>query len=237
MDEELRFQLETANNKSDEFATHIDRNILYQVILIFVSVLVVFDPAKASKMVLPDLLSLDPKTILKVVPYLLIFLFIKLGLSLKRYYDLRIYLELKSERLAETNERDKILLFTAAKSAEMFYSIVKYSGERVPNLYKDEIRLEKNIGVFSIRLFSFAFAFLFGLNHAICVYLLYLTITNVYIFALVLTIFLLILVFGYRDFILTTRNAELKLVTILVVFFFVISFILLQQFGCLESLN
>jgi hypothetical protein len=222
MTDSLKFQLETANKKAEDFAAHIDRNILYQIILMFISILILNDPEKFSNYRFTELLNLDSAVVLKIVPFILIFLFVKLGLSLKRYNDLRVYLDEKSNTIQEVTERDKILLFTSHASAEMFYSIRKYPKSEAISVVETELKKLKGIGIFNIQFFSIAFAFFLGFSKALIIWLLYLYIQPLFLSGILIVLFAGIAIFSYRDFVKTTENKSFESMVYQVLVFFIL---------------
>lgn len=219
--EVLKFQIEKAIEKSEDLSKKIDRNLLYQIVVIFISILIIHKPDDFNNYQFSELLNLKSDIIIMISPFLLFFLFTKLGLYVKRYIDLRDYLETKTLHIDRIDEIDRILLFSNNSAAEFCYYLKKYPTQINPNIVNGETVTDKNIGISSIRVFYTLFALLIGVNNSLCIWLFYKSIKSI---SLPLSFFLIFVTlsisfFAYRDFLLTTKNKFLKNLVISILIF------------------
>lgn len=234
MDEILKFKIETANKKAEEFGNMIDKIILYQIILMFTAFLFISKPEIVEKLKIEWLLNLDGTIVLKIIPFLLFFLFIKMGLSLKRYFDLRNFLDKISNEITNFGDKERILLFSTISSSEMFYSIHKYPELDAESINGNELVSYKYVGLFHIRFFSLLFAFFIGVNNSLIIWLFYqiLLTYNIVFTILSSVIYFLILYFSLNDFIVTSGSKSYKKLAFLVIIMCTLGllFLILKEF-------
>ena len=227
--EEIKFQLDIAITKTNDISKKVDRNLLYQTILIFTSVLIIFNPVDFVNIKFSFILDLDTKYVISIIPFLLFFLFSKLGLYLKRYIDLREYLEDKSESLSEFGLRDEILLFSNNSASEFFYYLKKYPDRKIPNIVNRKIEYNDNyIGAISIKVYSYMIAILIGLNISLTIWIIanYLNRISFILSLLLIFAIVMIMVYEFKDFLMTTKDKILKRVVWRIIYVAVVSLII-----------